>query len=117
MDVRGRPVAGARVLLAPLMAAITDSNGTFVFSQLSPATIGLIDLRVSMAAARTQIHRVQAGVDSVEIGLVDSAATTGTARSRLALSVRVPPQSCWLLAVGAGGGRGPRIMRLSLVSP
>lgn len=120
VDEGGTPIPGARLAIEGTgLQAVTDSVGRFSLSGMhaSSATPGFVELRVSRIGFRTQVHRVQVGARGVQIGLIATAASAATARSRVASSVTLRAGRCWLLEVGVTSGGGPRIIQLRLTSP
>jgi len=116
IDEQGRRVAGAEVMVPGYpTSAVTDSTGRFVLSGIAvEAARTFVARKVGFHPTRTL---VQLAADSVQLGVVDSLLTAGTAVNRHASTLTMPAGSCRLLEVLVPFGGGPRTLRLRLTSP
>jgi hypothetical protein len=98
--------------------AIADSAGRFSFSPVPLGAIagGLVSLRVRYLGFRVWDQKVQAGADTILVGLV-AAVSEATARTRQASTVTIPGGACRLLEVGVSNSGGTRVARLRLIAP
>lgn len=117
VDSHNQPLGGAVVRsFSPNRMAVTAPSGQFELTGL-PLVPGQIDVRVARFAFRPADFRVQLGLDSVRLGLVDSGATAATAISRQSLSAHFSGGSCHYLVVGLSRIGGSQLLRLRFTSP
>jgi hypothetical protein len=118
VDSREQPLSGATVsVVGTATTVVTGSNGRFVLAGLTVPPSRLADLQVTRSDFRPSIFRVQFGLDTVGLGLLENSATDATAIRRQSARLTIPGGVCRFLMVGLSAAGGEQVLRLRLTFP
>jgi hypothetical protein len=116
----GIGIPDARVSIpATAVGVLSGPTGRFSLANIPPSasSSGFVNLRLAKQGSRPRDVRVQAGADSVQLTLLADSVTDRAARTREALSVVIPGDSCRILRVSVPDAEKPAMIRLGLTSP